>query len=544
MGEACAVEAARAAFARSDWVEARRRFLEVPADELAPDDWESLAEAAWWAGEIDQTLSAYERASEGFVRSGDTARAAMAALFLGAHASESGQRSRGAGWVARARRMLDGCPDCPARAYPSYFSAFDAMARGDLDEAEEHGLLMLQTGRRFGDPNLVALGVLVQGRVLVKQRQVHQGMALLDEAMVAALSDDLHPKWAGTLLCHLMDVCHELSDVERAWEWTTATARWCTNFPAAALFRGICRVHRSQLLTVQGAWREAEQEADAACADLASVHVGVLAEAYYQIGELRRLRGDLDAAAEAYDEAHRHGRDPQPGLALLLLEHRRLRAAATGLVAALHATPAPLSRVPLQQARVEIALAADDRSTAEAAAHELERVAGNFGTGGLRAAARRARGAVLVASGRYDEAVGPLRAACTTYQAAGARYDTATVRVLLASALRGLGDEEGARREATEACALFESLAAEPALRRARRFLGEDEPQPAGLTRREAEVLGLVATGMTNRQVARRLGLSEKTVSRHLEHIFTKLEVGSRAAATAFAVEHGLVGRE
>src|SRR4029077_1931411 len=129
------------------------------------------------------------------------------------------------------------------------------------EAAAESARRMQDLGRRFDDDTLVALGVFFEGRALVKQAKVAEGLALLDEAMLSALSDRLKPMWTGAIYCGLLDACHELVDHRRAREWTDATRRWCDPLPVASLYPGICRVHHANMLHVHGAWDEAEAEA-------------------------------------------------------------------------------------------------------------------------------------------------------------------------------------------------------------------------------------------------------------------------------------------
>lgn len=131
------------------------------------------------------------------------------------------------------------------------------MGAGEFLRAVEVARRMQQLGRRFNDPNLAAVGLVGEGRALIKQGLVGQGMRLLDESMLAAVSGDLHPVWAGAIYCHLMDACRELTELRRAGEWTEAAARWCDRIPEAALYRGICRVHRAQVLQARGEWDQA-----------------------------------------------------------------------------------------------------------------------------------------------------------------------------------------------------------------------------------------------------------------------------------------------
>jgi ATP/maltotriose-dependent transcriptional regulator MalT len=408
----------------------------------------------------------------------------------------------------------------------------------DLEAAIASAQRMQELGRRFRDDTLVALGVFFEGRALVKQARVREGLALLDEAMLAALSDQLQPMWTGAIYCGLLDACHELVDLRRAREWTDATRRWCDPLPVASLYPGICRVHWAGILQVRGAWEQAEAEALRACADMAEIDVFAVADGYYEVGEVRRRRGDLAGAEDAYTRAHEVGRDPQPGLALLRLAQGRADAALSSIAAALAAsTGSRLERAPLHAAQVATALAAGDVALARASADEVAETAATFDSVGLRAEACRSQGAVALAEGQAVVALAALREAVTAWNELDAPYETARTRVLLAEAYRALDDADAAARECAAARAGFERLGATADLR----ALDESPAPPCGLTAREVEVLQLVAQGQSNREIATALVVSEKTVARHLSNIFTKLDVPSRAAATAYAFSNGLV---
>lgn len=536
------VRVGRAAFGQRDWTGAREAFRQAAAIEaLAADDVFALADCAWWLGKIDEALEAYEQAHRLYLEDGIPSRAAMASLLLGAHAMERGDHAVGSGWMGRARRLLRDAPEGAEHGYPLYWELFDAMGRGDLEQALALAGRMQDLGQRFADTNLVAVGVMGEGRALVKQGEVSRGMALLDEAMVTALSDELHPLWTGVIYCHLMDVCHELVDVQRAGEWTEATASWCDTVGEAVVYRGICRVHRAQVFQRQGAWEDAEQAAIRASDDLEGVHVGTAAEAHYELGELHRLRGDLLAAEHSFRRAHELGREPQPGLALLQASRHRTDAACTSLRSALaERADDRLGRVRLCAALVEVALAAGEVETARAASAELRATARAYDSAGLDALAQQAQGAVLLAEGQAEDALRPLRTACRLWREEDAPYDAARTRLLLTQAYQALDDEDAAALELDAAQVAFELLGAGPDARRADQLRDRPKP-PGGLSQRELEVLRLVATGKTNQQVAADLYISDKTVARHLANIYTKLGLSTRAAATAYAFEHGLV---
>jgi DNA-binding CsgD family transcriptional regulator len=339
--------------------------------------------------------------------------------------------------------------------------------------------------------------------------------------------------WAGAIYCGLMDACHELRDLRRAFEWTEATRRWCEPLPLTSLYPGICRVHRAQVLQTRGDWKQAEEEALGACRDMVGVDVWAVADAHYEIGEVRRLRGDLAGAETAYKQANEIGRDPQPGLALLRLAQGRIEAATASIAAALAPDGGSrLRRAPLQAARTEIALAAGDIALAEASAQEVADTAVAFESAGLGAEGNRCRGAVLLAQGRAVEAMGLLRLAFNAWQELDAPYDAARTRLLIADAYRALGDADAAAREKSAAAACFARLG----------VVATRAGLPKGLTAREVEVVRLIAAGDSNRAIAEKLVLSEKTVARHVSNIFGKVGATSRSGVTAFAYDNGLMG--
>lgn len=545
-----ALEDARDAYAARSWSRARTLFEAAHAageEELTGDDLYQLSDAAWWEGDNESTLEWGEAAYRRYVAEGNPGRAAMAATDMALVYFLRGDETVGSGWISRAQRHLHGVDESAEHGWLTYLLEVEGALDGVItptDEASYESILdasrrVQQLGRRYGDRTLEAVGILGEGRVLVKVGRVREGLVFLDEAFVAALSDELTPVWAGNIYCHLMAAAHELAEIRRAREWTEATTRWLDALPAAVTYRGICRVHRSQVHQLAGDWDWAEEEALRVCDELAGSHRSATAEAHYQVGEIRRMRGDLRSAEDAYERAHALGRDPQPGLALLRLAQARTRAAHASIGSAVVAETRPLARARLLAAQVEIALACRERSEAECACDELEGIASAYRSSGLDVAARHARGSVLLAAGRPEDSLSILRDACQRWTDLDAPYDCARVRVLLARAYRALGDEDAARRELDAAERTFARLGAAIDLG----TLSELRQQrwPAGLSTREAEVLALVAAGKTNREIASALVVSHKTVSRHLSNIFTKLGVSSRTAAAAFAFEHDLV---
>ncbi|MGH2749587.1 MAG: LuxR C-terminal-related transcriptional regulator [Actinomycetota bacterium] len=536
------LEGAREAYRRRDWTSARKGFGAArEGAALSAKDLSALADCAWWLGDLDEALPAQQEAYRRYIDAGQPRPAALMALETGYTLALRGEEAQASGWMSRALRLLEDEPESAEHGYLVYIEFEDALGASDLDTAVTRARRVQDMGHRFEDPNLVAMGVVGQGRVVVKQGRVGEGMALLDEAMVAAISDDLEPGWAGNIYCHLMLACHEIADLRRAGEWTQATARWCESMPGAGPFMGICRVHRAQLLQVQGAWDEAEREVGRVCDELAHFHVGIVAEAHYELGNLRRQRGDLTGAEAAFTTAHGLGRDPQPGMALLRLAQERAESAAASIRSALAAEERdPLARARLLPAAVEIALAAGDVDYARAASEQLDRIARTYGTAGLAASSSHARGAVLLADGGADKALQPLREALKLWQELRAPYEAARVRVLVARAYEALHDRDSATLEREAARAEFVRLGAPPDT-----GAGASVAKPTrkdGLTDREAQILAMVATGQTNQQIAAELVLSIRTVERHLATVYQKLGLrgrSARAAAVSYALRDG-----
>jgi DNA-binding CsgD family transcriptional regulator len=359
--------------------------------------------------------------------------------------------------------------------------------------------------------------------------------------MVAVTNGELSPVATGLIYCSVISACRDVHELRRATEWTSALTEWCEKQPDMVAYTGPCRTSRAEILQRRGEWSRAIEEARLAQEkfELGSTP-GSPGPALYLQGEVHRMRGEFALAEEAYRAASLGGREPLPGLALLRLAQGDERAAAALLRRALAETTEPLRRADLLPAWVEILLALEDTDAATEATAELEEIARHWGGRVLAAIGGQARGATLLASGQPERALGILRKACDEWNALDAPYDAARVRVLLARACRALRDEEGADLEMRAARVTFERLGAAPELSRLNRDR-EAAASDHGLTRRELEVLGWLATGRTNRAIGEALSISEKTVARHVANIFRKLGLSSRAAATAYAYEHGLV---
>lgn len=522
---------ARQAYLAQDWASAAAHFDAAPPDRLGADDLAAYADAVWWLGRIEDTLRLGATAYHAFLADSRPAEAASTATMLGIFHVARGDEPQAAGWLGRAGRLADDIPECTAHGYLVSFTVVEAsLMAGRPAAAVDAARRVQDLGRRIEAPDLVAVGLNGEGRALIRSGHVVDGLALLDEAMVSVLDGRLAPFVSGTLYCHTIAACHEVADLRRMARWTDLAERWLSTFPMAVFFAGLCGVHRAQLLLLRGQWAEAEHGALRVATDLDANRVDYAAEAWYVVAEARRLRGD-PGAADAYDEVHARGRDPQPGRALLRLQDGDPAGAAASVRAAVAAAGAdPLRRAPLCAAAVAIAVAAGRLDDAVDAAAELAATAATYATSGLEAMAMTANGAVLLAQDRVEEALPVLRDACRRWHDLGAAYDAAGTCVRLAEAYRALGDDASAAAEVARAEATFERLGAHRSVRET----------PGGLTRRECEVLVLVAEGRSNREIGEALFISDRTVARHLTNIFHKIDVTSRTQATRYALDHGL----
>jgi DNA-binding CsgD family transcriptional regulator len=540
------LERGRESYARRAWRDAYEGLSRADrASSLEADDLELLATSAYMLGRDDDYLSALERVHPAHLRTGETLRAVRCAFWIGINLLLRGEMSRATGWFARAQRLLEREKrDCVEQGYLLIPVLLQAVGAGDWEAASATAGDAAKVAERFGDSDLLAMAGHELGHALIRQGRVEDGLRLLDEAMVAATAGELSPIVTGLVYCSVIAYCQDLYEFRRAREWTDALTQWCGQQPDMVAHTGVCLVHRAEILELQGAWRDAQEEARRArerCAQ-GMVNQAAVGQAIYLQGELHRLQGELAAAEEAYREASRYGCEPQPGLALLRLAQGNGEAAAAAIRRVVGETSDLLKRARLLRGYVEVMLAAGDVEEAHGACRELEDISAGHGGVVLGAMSAGARGAVALAQGDARAALVALRDARQVWQELEAPYEAARVRVLVGLACRELGDEDSAAMELEAARGVFEQLGAAPDLAGVDSLVPSPAPDEAhGLTPRELQVLRLVATGETNRAIAAELVLSERTVDRHVSNILTKLGVSSRAAATAFAYEHQLV---
>ena len=534
----------RVAFDRSQWGEAFAQLSAADRDTaLTPEDLERLAVAAHLVGEDEASTAAYERAHRQLLDRGEVVRAVRSAFWLIFGLVIRGEMARAGGWLARAQRLLDDHElDCAERGYLLVPAATRTMHSGDPWSAHDTFGRAAELGVRFGEPDLVTLGRLGQGTSLIRAGRPAEGLTLLDEAMIAVISEEVSPVVAGKVYCGVIVACQEAFDLRRAHEWVAALSDWCDRQPDLVPFRGQCSVHRAEIMQLHGEWSEAMDEVEQARARLTEPSgQPTRGMAYYQEGELHRLRGEFAEAEEAYQQAARWGREPHPGLALLWLAQGNVEAAAAAIRRVVDEAQA-LSRATLLPASVEIMLAADHGGAARDAADELAAVAADLDAPLLEAMSATATGTVLLEEGDPSAALEALHRACARWRELAAPYEHARARVLVGRACRALGDQQTGDLELAAAQHDFRRLGAAPDRKRVEALLGTATRGTAGgPTPRQLEVLALVAKGRTNRQIGAELSISEQTVRRHLQNLFRTLGVPSRAAATAYALEHDLI---
>jgi len=537
------LEQGRLAVARREWRDAHAALTAASRSKpLGTEDLWWLALASYLIGNEEDFVEALREAHQRSLEAGESLEAVRAAFWMGEHFAGRGDIARATGWFGRAARVVEERKaEGAARGYVLLPLAHRQIMEGDYEASALTARNAAEIGRRCKEDDLTALSVHVEGRALLRLGRPEEGLPLLDEAMVAVANDELTPVATGLIYCSVLGACREIHDLRRAVEWTSALTEWCEQQPDMVAYTGPCRTSRAEILQRRGEWSQAVEEARLAQEryELGS-KPGSAGPALYLQGEVHRLRGELAAAEDAYRQASLGGREPLPGLALMRLAQGRKDAAAALLRRALAEKSEPLRRADLLPAYVQVLIELDEAEGAREAAAELGETARRWGGRALAAVAAQARGAALLASGEPEQALGVLRKACDEWQALDAPYDAATARVLLGRACRALDDEDGADLELRAARATFERLGAATELA----VLGRDRPVSGshhGLTPRERQVLGWLATGRTNRDIAKGLSISEKTVARHVANIFQKLGLSSRAAATAYAYEHDLV---
>jgi DNA-binding CsgD family transcriptional regulator len=507
---------------------------------LEPAEWEQLAQAAWFLGRGPQSERAWDRAYHDYLESGD-ADGAVRCVFWAGYTQVGPSPLKAGAWMSLLFELCDREPvGARSMAVRMLCQSVTERAAGSMSQSIASAQQAVELSEREGDIDTSTLARLSLALSYLADGQFREASTCMDQMMLRISAGAVTDRVAGPAYCAVIASCLGRSDIERARVWTGELNDWCDAQRGLEPFRGQCTVHRAEVLRLGGEW----QEARSLLRDvLAYEHRdSVLSQASYAAGELHRLAGHRAEAESAYELAARLGRDPQPGLALLRRDQGRLDSARAGAKRALASTLEPAMRGEVLAAIVEFDLEADDLSAAAEASATLETLARDLRTDYLVAAAASASGAVATASGHAEAAMRMLRAAWSAWQRLGLVYHSSLTRIRIGEATRALGDEEGAQLEFDAARSVLDALGAVPDLARLERLARPGRSGPASaLTPRELDVLRCIAQGMSNRSIANRLFVSERTVATHVAHILAKLDLANRAAATAFAFSTGLV---
>lgn len=535
------MSAGNSALAECNWAEARQAFERAASAGAGPEALEGLARAAFFLHDGALAVDARERAYVAYREAGRAVDAARVAIALAwDYRSYRGEPAVSDGWLARARRLLDGCGPTREGGWLALREASFALP-GDVALARERCAEAEALGRELGDVDLEMTAIALDGLVRVSEGEVEAGMRRLDEATAAATAGEMSdPVAIGFSCCYLIFACERVRDLERAGQWCERVAGMAGDWNIRAL-RAVCRAHYGTVLMLRGEWGRAEVELTEASAVLAA-SPREAADAFSRLGELRRRQGRGQEASNLIRRAEHH---PIAILchAALSLERGDASAAADGAARCLRLMGmARTDRAPALELLAEAQADAGRPEEAAAAAHELDAIAKAAATDPLLGSARYAEGCAHSAAGGHDEARQAFEDAIALFARAGLPFEAGRARVALACALRALGRKDAARSEFDRACEELASLGAAAEERRARALrAGRQVGGRIELSRREREVLGLVAQGKTNAEIAAALVLSEHTVHRHVANLLAKLGCSKRAEAVAVALEEGLL---
>lgn len=540
------IAAGRGHLAEARWVAARRAFRDALAHEETAEAWEGLSWAAWWLDDVDAVLDARRRAYRCYREQDDPVGAARMAIWLGSDLLDFRGAARVAGgWQRRARRLLETEDLRPEHGWLAFHEGFLANLAGDTATAAERAERAAEVGLRLAVPDLVMLGLALRGSILVGSGEVADGMRCLDEAGVMAGEAALPVSSAWTC-CFLVSACTAVLDLDRAFEWCDSIAELADRFGSRYLL-AYCRAEYGAVHLWRGEWSRAGEMLEAAVSDFSRSRPAMTEGPLVALAELRRRQGHTAEATALLDRAgssgpallcrarleHDHG---DPGRAVELVE-RALRQ--TG-------DERRLDRAPALELLARCGAAQGDLDLAQDALADLRAVERLVRTAPVQALTDLTEGMLAGAEGRHEQARPSLEDAVDRFQRCGTPFETATARIELAANCAALGRPALAEREAGAALRTLVALGAGPESDRARQVLAAARRHDAGaagvaaVTAREREVLALLAEGLSNRQIADRLVVSEHTVHRHVTNILRKLDVPSRAGAAAYAARIGL----
>jgi DNA-binding CsgD family transcriptional regulator len=534
-----------AELAEGRWEAARDLFEGALAATETPEALEGLSWAAWWLDDGRSVFESREGAYRLYRKRGDAAAAARMATWLAADQLDfHGARAVANGWLRKARRLLEPLESGPDHGWLAFHEGYIAHARGDSSGALTGAGVAAGLGRRFGVPDLEMLGLALEGATLVASAQVDEGMRCLDEATAIALEGDaIIPISSAWTFCFLVSACTSVLDYDRAFEWCDRIAEFADRYGSRYML-AFCRAEYGAVHLWRGHWSKAEAMLASSLEDFSSSRPAWVAAPLVGLAELRRRQGRGNEAAGLLDQAGASG-SAQLCRARIALDEGDPRAAAELAERVLRQAPADrlLDRRAALEVVARAGIALGELEDATAALGELREVARLVGTEPVRAAADLVEGMLTAAAGDHEGARPLLEDAVDRFERGVAPFEAAQARIELASSLVALGRLDAGEREARAALARLVELGADPQAERARKLL--EAPvggrAQAAVTSRERQVLGLLAEGLTNRQIAERLTVSEHTVHRHVTNILRKLELPSRTAAAAHAVRAGLL---
>lgn len=497
-----------------------------------------------------------ERAYLLYQQRGDRLGAARTATGLGLdHYLYRGDLAIVSGWLQRAHRLLDGTDPSAERGWLAMWEAHIALLEhNDVALAKRTCVETLALAESLELTDLETLCLALEGLALVSEGQVSEGMRRLDEATTVALAGEMSDLDAiVTICCYLIYACERVRDFPRAVQWCEKVEEVSKRWSYRSMF-SVCRCHYAAVLIWQGDWSRAEFELTTATRELMATRPGWVFDSIVRLAEIRMRQGRHEEAATLFGQARAH---PHAllGFAELALDRGDAMMAIDFLDRFLRRVPSDYrtERAGGLELAVRAWLALGDIDAARMALAELEVAAAAIGTEPLRAVASFARGVVFEAAGDLTAARRSLEDAVDLLYQNGAPFETAKMRIELARIQLASDRRVAAVAEAGAARDVFCQLGAMQELRRVAPLLtelgitipciGDEPPVPTGLTRREREVLYLVARGANNHQIAGELFISVRTVERHISTIYGKIGAegtSARAIATVYAFECGL----
>lgn len=540
------LDACREALGRGDWAQARSCFERALSRGESAEALEGLSWAAWWLDDADGVFDARERAYRLYKKAGHDAGAARMATWLAVDQLDfNGAAAVAGGWLRRARRLLEPLEPGPDHGWLAFHEGYVAHANGDTTTARELAATAAGFGRRFGVPDLEMLGLALEGGALVACAQIEQGMRCLDEATATALAEEatipISSAWA---CCFLVSACTSVLDFERASEWCDRIAEFADRYGSRYML-AFCRAEYGAVELWRGRWAAAEELLQASIEDFSRSRPAWVGGPIHGLAELRRRQGRAQDAIRLLERAG-PSRAGQLCRARLALDQGDAHRAVELLERVLRQAPTHrgLERAPALELLVRARASRGELDQAASALEELREIERMVGTEPLRGCADLAEAMLRAAGGDHDRARALLEDAVDGFERSRAPFEAATARIELATSLVALGRPDEAAREAALARESLLALGAVGEEERAISSLAALErkqlPLPE-LTPREREVLRLLAEGLTNRQLAERLVISEHTVHRHVTNILRKLELPSRTAAAAHAARSGLL---